>query len=359
MTQSLHNWQYFLSPHTAWDAMYHDCEHATQSIELEQYIFLNEELGRKFINLFVAKARQGIKIFLILDAFGSAGFIGSPLIDELRSSGGRCVFYNMVRVWDVFRPWRWFPRTHVKSLLIDTTIAYAGGVCFAEEMRHWRDTQIRVTGPVVKQFRYNFDRAQRRMDRRHNERYVPCRVEREEFSYLQSAPLRSWSVIYRELIRAIRTAQHSIDITTPFFAPNRRFRTLLQYAARRGIIVRLLIPHYSDHYMIDWVCLSFARQLLRSGVKIYRFHKCTLHCKSVVIDQNWATVGSTNMDILSFFRNREANFVIKNIVAVKELHDQFVADLQYADELTTADLAQEPHWKFMLGYSMRMFKSFL
>lgn len=359
MAQSPHCWRYFLSPDSAWKAMYADCEQATHSIELEQYIFLNEELGCQFIKLFIAKSRQGVKIFLILDAFGSASFIGSPLIEELRSAGGRCVFYNMVRIWDILRPWRWFPRTHVKSLLVDSAIAYAGGVCFAENMRCWRDTQIRVTGPVVMQFRYNFDRVQRRMDRHHNERYVPSRVKQEEFSYLQSAPLRSWSVIYRELIQAISAAQHSIDITTPFFAPNRRFRTLLQYAARHGITVRLLIPHYSDHYLIDWVCLSYARQLLGSGIKIYRYHKCSLHCKSVVIDQDWATVGSTNMDILSFFRNREANFVIHNIAAVKELHEQFEADLQDANTLTAAELAQEPYWKFMLGYMMRMFKSFL
>lgn len=359
MAQSPQSWHYYLSPHAAWDAMYTDCENAAQSIELEQYIFLDEELGRRFIKLFIAKAHQGIKIFLILDAFGSASFIGSPLIDELRAAGGRCAFYNMVRIWDVFRPWRWFPRTHVKSLLIDSTIAYAGGVCFAEHMRHWRDTQIRVTGPVVMQFRYNFDRVQRRMDRRHNERYVPSRVAQEEFSYLQSAPLRAWSVIYRELIQAIRTAQRTIDIATPFFAPNRRFRTLLQYAARQGVAVRLLIPQHSDHHLVDWVCLSYARQLLKSGIKIYRYRKYNLHCKSVVIDQDWATVGSTNMDILSFFRNREANIVIKNAAAVKELHEQFVADLRDADALTTTELAQEPQWKFMLGYMMRMFKSLL
>jgi len=351
-----HSWRFYLSPREAWDAMYDDCEQATKSIELEQYILENDAIGRKFMRLFIQKAAQGIRVFVIFDKFGSQTLVGSRLVRLLRRGGGRFRFYNWVTYLDLLRPWRWYPRKHVKALLIDSQIAYTGGVCFALRMRDWRDTHIRITGPVVAQFRQAFDQAQRR--RGITKRPTLPKDGNGEFTYLQNYPRFSWFAIYDELIRAITRAEHYIYLTTPFFAPNRRFRRLLANAALRGVDVRILVPKQSEFTFVDWICLSYSHGLLRAGVRIFRYRPFMLHSKTVVSDDHWGTVGSTNMDILSFFRNRESNIVTTNVAAVAELKQQFMADLEESDELTLEAMSRQPMWKRAAGYLARLLRSF-
>ena len=349
-----HSWRFYLSPHEAWDAMYESCEQATRSIELEQYILENDAVGRKFMRLFVKKAAQGIKVFVICDTFGSRTLAGSRLVRLLRREGGRFRFYNAVSWTDILKPWRWYPRTHVKTLLVDSSIAYTGGVCFALHMRDWRDTQIRITGPVTSQVRQAFDRAEHRG--RGKKPALPKTGE-SEFAYLQNFPLLSWFVIYDALVRAITRAERCIYLTTPFFAPNRRFRRLLAHAALRGIDVRILVPKQSQYAIADWICLSYSQGLLRAGARIYHYRPFMLHSKTVVVDDGWATVGSTNMDILSFFRNRESNLVTTNPAAVAELKQHFMRDLESSDELTLGEMDRQP-LKRLVGYLARLFRSF-
>jgi cardiolipin synthase len=352
-------WRFLLSPPAAWDAMLEDCRQATQSIEFEQYILEDDPVGKRFLDVFIDKARRGLKVCLILDKFGSATIYNSPLIKQLRDVGGRVYFYNVIYFYDIFRPWRWFPRTHIKTMLIDSRIAYTGGVCVSQHMTDWRDTQIRVTGPITTQFREAFDRAESLIKRKKLSGYAGKEVGKGDFVYLQSAPVTAWHIIYGELVRAIGQAKHSIYISTPFFAPNRRFRLLLRGAARRGIDVRLLVTGHSDVAMADWVCLSYAPKLLKAGARIFRYQNSVMHDKAVVIDDDWATIGSTNMDVLSFFRNRESNLVIRNKDAIAEMKKQFLVDLQHSAELTAEELAKEPYWKIAAGYVARLLKSFL
>jgi len=356
---SVHAWHFYLSPQEAWEAMYQDCAQATKSIELEQYILENDHVGRRFLELFIEKAALGVKIFVICDRYGSASFYGSPLIRKLRHHGGRFYFYNIIHYWDIFRPWRWFPRTHIKTLLVDSNIAYTGGVCFAERMKDWRDTQIRIIGPVVEQVKGAFNRAELIIRRKVVARLQKTKDKGQEFFYLQSEPVLSWHIIYTELVKAIGSAKHYVYLTTPYFAPNRRFRSLLRDAPAKGVVVMLLVPEHSSTILVDWVCLSYASKLLEAGVRIFRYQKSMIHCKTAVIDDQWATVGSTNMDVISFFRNRESNLVTTNTHAIANLKQHFLNDLQYSQELTREQLAREPFWKIAIGYLARSVKSFL
>lgn len=339
--------------------MYQDCQNAMTSIEFEQYIFKNDVVGQRFMKLFIEKAAQGVKVLIIADMYGSSGFYGSDLVKNLRNSGGHFYFYNVISLWDIVRPWRWFPRTHIKTLLVDSSIAYTGGVCFDDQMKNWRDTHIRIMGPVVAQVRKAFDRTENIIGRKRLAQSLRTEDRCGEFVYLQSYPLFSWHIIYNEVIKAIGQARHQIYISTPFFAPNRRFRRLLRDAARRGVNVQLLVPAHSDVAVADWVGLSYARKLLEAGARIFHYQNSVLHCKTVVIDDQWATVGSTNMDVLSFFRNRESNLVIRNNSAIEELKQHFLTDLQHSQELTLERLGEKPRWKLYIGYCARLFKSFL
>lgn len=358
MHSSLHSWEIYLSAGEAWEAMYEASQRAERSIELEEYIFENDAEGQRFLRLFIDKAKEGVKVVVIVDLVGSSSFYGSPLVDELRRAGGRFYFYNLTNFWDLFRPWRLFPRTHVKTLLIDSAEAFVGGVCIDSRMRHWRDTQLKVSGPVVDQIRAAFDRIE--VSRRSENPVCPVlRQPPAELSYLQSYPLLSWHIIYREFVRAVAHAREYVYISSPFFTPNSRFRRLLQRKARRGIDVRVLVPETSDFTLADWILLSYAAKILDSGIRLYFYRNNMLHDKTIVIDDKWATVGSTNVDALSFFRNREANLVIRNRTLIAEMKAQFFTDLKNATELTRDDLACIPWWKLAAGYAGRLVKSFI
>lgn len=337
--------------------MYEDCRNATKSIEFEQYIFENDSVGQSFMELFIDKAKEGISVFLIFDTFGSALLRKSSLVSELRRHGGRVYFYNTITLWMIFVPWHWFPRTHIKTLLIDSTIAYTGGVCMAERMRHWRDTHLRFTGPVVEQIREVFDDMESCIMRKKSSRNIVPRKD-SSFLYIVSRPWRRCCGVYKELVKTIKSAQQYIYITSAFFIPNNRFLRLLSQAHKRGVDVKILVPECSDVPLADWLCLSYTRRFLGAGLRIFHYQETVLHSKTAVVDDRWATIGSTNFDVISFFHNREANIVITELEAIAELKQRFFMDLENAHELTLEEWKMIPLWKKVAGYAARSVRVF-
>lgn len=355
---SAYSWQFFTQPEETWQAMYNDCANAKESIEFEQYILENDSVGQRFLELFIQKAKQGLRIFIICDMFGSALFYRSPLVRKLRKHGGRLHFYNPLRRWMVLMPWLWFPRTHAKTLLVDSKIAYAGGVCVAERMKNWRDTHMRITGPVIGQVRKAFDEIENRIlyeTINHNAESD----NDQRFRYLINRPMQNRFSIYRELEKTVTEAKNYIYITSAFFVPNKRFIKLLALARSRGVDIKIIIPEYSDVLPADWLCLSYTNRLLKAGLRIFHYQKTILHSKTAIIDDSWATVGSTNFDILSFFYNREANIIIGDKKAIADIKSHFINDLKFSREFTLKDWQKIPLWKKAVGYCMRIIKVFL
>jgi cardiolipin synthase len=349
-----HAWHFYLSPGAAWAAMYDDCEKAQESIELEQYILENDPLGQKFLNLFIQKAKQGVKIKILCDRIGSHALSGSPLMTELRDSGGIFRFYNSFTFVDLLRLRRWLPRTHAKMLVVDA-VAYIGGVCWAERMKDWRDTQIRIRGPVVQQIKKAISddiSAPRRFR-------VVAPMPASDFQYIQSEPRFFQHNIYRAVIGALCQAKQYVYISSAFFIPPRRLRRLLRQAALDGVQVVVLVPEHSDFWLADWVSLSYAPRLLKAGVRIFHYQPTVLHNKIVMVDDAWATIGSSNMDTLSFFRNRESNLIVANKDAIAEMKKDFLNDLHRSKELTLGGLKEIPLWKRMAAHVGRLFRSVL
>jgi cardiolipin synthase A/B len=358
METHLHSWQFHLEAQHIWEAMYRDCEQAVISIEMEQYIFGNDALGHLFMELFIRKAAQGVKVFIICDKFGSVKFFGSSLIRKLRRNGGRFFFYNPITRWNIVTPWRWFPRTHVKALLVDSAIAYAGSACMAAHMAHWRDTQIRFTGPAVTYVRQAFDQLERGLLHHKNPILAKAPPKEEPFRYVINQPTLKNCRIYNELAEAISKTEHYIYIAAAFFVPHLHFFDLLKEASRRGVDIRLLVPEKSDVPLADWICLSYGKRLFDAGVRLYHYQAGNLHCKTAIIDDRWATVGSANFDVLSFFHNREANLIITDTAAVAEVKRQFLDDLAHSREITPEIWDALPLRKKLTGYLARALKVF-
>jgi cardiolipin synthase len=348
-------WKFYLSPEATWNAMLHDCASATHSIFLEQYIFEDDVVGCNFMRVFIERARKGVSVTLLCDEVGSRTLRSSPLVAEFRASGGHIHFYNSLRWIDLLKPRRIFPRTHVKTLVVDTTFAFVGGVCISRRMENWRDTQIRITGPVVSRIeeiaRCNFNGAP--IPKQSSELLT------EDFSYLQSGPKFFRHPIYEVLLHAIDQAKDFIYMSSAFFVPSRRLRRSLKRASRQGVTVIVLVPIRSDSHIADLACLSYAKKLLKAGVRIFQYQPTIFHSKTVIIDGHWGTVGSTNMDMLSFFHNREANIFIQNTDALIEMKGDFLNDLKNSSELTSISLDAFPLWKKVAIHATRVFHSLL
>jgi cardiolipin synthase len=356
------DWRYTLTAREAWAAMLDDCAHATQRIEMEQYILQNDEAGASFIRLFIDKARQGVQVSILCDEVGSAVLVHSPLVKELRNAGGVIEFYNSLKWIDLLKPRRVFPRTHLKVLAVDGKIAYVGSVCMDNRMRDWRDTHIRVTGPVVQQvcaaLAHNRNTAKRlRISFRRAP--LPEETTAESFSFLQNEPSFFRHPIYQLILRHIYAAERRVLIASAYFVPTRRLRRFLCNATDRGVEVIVLVPARSDARVADWACISYAASLLKSGVRLFLYQPTMMHTKAVMIDGVWATCGSCNLDPLSFFHNREANLILRDTAAIAQMESDFQADLAKSRELTMDYIRTMPWWERAVCHLARVMRPVL
>ncbi len=331
------SWHFYLNPELAWDAMLIACNEARVSIDLEQYIFRTDEVGNRFLDICRKKAQEGVRVRILCDAAGSFGLYNSGVPDKLRDCGVRIAFFNTLVPGGKHNYTSWFFRDHQKLLIVDGTIAFTGGICIAENMRAWRDTHVRIEGEVILQMSQSFTMMWRRAFKNRERRKNPLPPAASGFSYVTNAPLPRRRFLYHAFIEAIRGARKNIYLTTPYFVPDRRFARVLRLAARRGVDVRLLVPLVSDVPLVNYGIQSHFTKMLKSGVRIYRYEGAMIHAKTGVIDGEWATVGSFNLDHLSFLYNFEGNIVSTHKPFAEDLKKHFMEDIQKSRELTLSE----------------------
>jgi cardiolipin synthase len=323
-------WNLYRTSEESWNSLFADCLSATKTIDVELYGFNPEGIGQKFIDLCKDKVRSGVKIRLLFDMVGSRYFFSSPIVTELRNMGIEIRFFNPAYIFRFNRFIENFFRTHRKIVIIDREIAHLGGVNLIESMRHWRDTNIRFTGDLVMEaymsLEYMWNLSKQKRIR--SVLRVPTFVK--DFAIRTNAPRRHQRFLYRELIEVLRNARKSVYITTPYFVPDFRFFRVLRLLAKRGVDVQLLVPASSDHRVVDLATQSHFSLLLKAGVKIHQYTGGMMHAKTVVVDDTWATVGSFNMDNLSFLFNYEANVVTQQKELIETLRQDFLQDVMHA-----------------------------
>lgn len=352
--------KFFYRTSDIWDAMYADCKLARISIEFEQYIMMDDYAGHRFLQLFAEKARQGVKIRLMFDGVGSRGLLVSKLLDDIRLAGGEVYFYNSLLSHRAFMPSRWLPRSHVKTLLIDGEVAHTGSACMWEIMERWHEMHCRFTGPAVADVAAHFSSVWESRDKNETIRDGLKPDMNACTSYAVSHPTLRMNPIYRELLQQIKSAKKSIRLVTPYFLPPRRLRHELIRASRRGINVEILVSAKTDVPLADHVSHSYFPGLLRRKIRIFLYPYQVLHAKYALIDDSWATIGSTNMDYLSLFHNREANLIIRAPQNV--LHELRVASDAYMRDSTQVDMQycrNIPFMERLAGYMGRWIKGIL
>ncbi|WP_373997120.1 cardiolipin synthase [Duganella vulcania] len=327
---------------------------ARNNINLETYIFDQDELGLKFADALIAKQQQGVTVNILYDSVGTLG-VPAEFFERMRKAGIHLVEFNPVNPAKLSgESWKLNNRDHRKVLIVDGKTAFTGGInisatyarssLFRSSSRPtdksqvgWRDTHIKVEGPAVQAFQWLFVRqwASQDKDDLPDADYFPQPVIAGDkvVRVLGSEPGGKFE-IYKAYNLAIQEARKSIHITSAYFVPDRQTVDALMAAARRGVDVQIVLPGVSDSGLVFYAGHAFYDALLDSGVKIYQLKLAVLHAKTAVIDGNWSTVGSTNIDTRSFLHNSELNVVIMGEAFGGEMERAFQEDLRDSVQIT-------------------------
>lgn len=324
------------------------CKKAAKSIECEQFIFAEDAIGLQFLELFLKKAAEGVKIRLLCDQVGSFGLYSSEWPQKLRDAGIEVRFFRTISPWRIGNFTGWYLRTHRKVLVIDSKLAVSGSLSVWEEMHSWRDTTFSITSKPVEQFRYTFETMWDSADDEFFFRFKRFKEYSSGFRVSTNAPHYRQKHIYKNLIGSMQNARESISLATPYFTPNHRFVKAMRDAARRGVAVKLIVPEKTDSKWVNRAARSYFGRLLKSGVRIFRYQSTVLHAKTATIDSAWASVGSFNLDGQSFFWNYETNLESIDRRFIQEIEDQFEKDLLNSKEVFLDEwLARPLYQKFM------------
>jgi cardiolipin synthase len=331
----------FVEGDALYDAMLADLARAKIAIRIESYIFNDDEVGERFVDLLGQAAKSGIATSLRLDAAGSLGGLRAASLLRLARDG---VALTWSRAWNWRHPWRFHLRNHRKLLIVDDGIAYLGGFNIHRESSRravgegrWRDTHVRITGPLVMDAIEVFD-----LYMRLGRTWQPSNARG---AYL----LPNRTARCRHRLRCafsdrFASATDRIWLTTPYFVPDRHSQRRLCAAARRGIDVRLLVPGKNDVALAQWASRAVYSPLLAAGVRIFEYQPRVLHAKTALVDRDWGTVGTANFDYRSFFVNDELNLIVEDASFNAELAGQFEEDLTASREVTT-ETWQRRHWR--------------
>lgn len=322
---------------TEGDALYDDMlaaiSAARGSISLESYIFEPDTVGRRFIDALIDKAQEGVQVRLHLDAFGSLALAISEQVERLRAAGVDLKWFNP---WHWYAPLRFNRRNHRKLLVVDGAAAWLGGFnihidnslqAFGEA--RWRDTHVRIDGPLAQEAQAYFDHL---WDGRR--RWLPVSHALGESILVSNHNWIQRFRFRRMLLRQFRSARDYVWLATPYFMPDQLLQNEMARAAARGIDVRLIVPFKTDRPMTQLAARAAYGSLLNAGVRIFEYQPRILHTKTAVIDGNWCSIGTANLDYRSFFVNFELNLVSGRRVLVEQLRNDFARDQAMSLEVT-------------------------
>jgi len=323
---------------------------AQHSINMECYIFRADETGRRFMAAMIERARAGVIVTLVVDAVGSFGF-GFSGIRKMREAGCRVELYQRFK-W--YRLARLNNRTHRELLIVDGKVAFIGGAGVGSQWekgergkRPWRDTMARATGPVVSSIQGVFAEnwCECCGEILCGPEYFPDLKKTGNMSTLviKSSPSdRSTAcrVVFQMLVES---AGRHIQITTPYFLPDKALRQAFIATAKRGVTIEIIVP--GSHTDQRWVRLVSRRkynELLREGVRIYEYRAGMTHAKLLNVDDLWVILGTTNFDNRSFEHNDEVNVAIRDRDLSARLTKDFQHDLLSCEEVTLDTWRQRP-----------------
>jgi cardiolipin synthase A/B len=314
---------------------------ARTTITYAQYSYEDGDIARQLAEAMAERCRAGVKAHVLLDTVGTVS-MPREYVELMSKAGCEVVSFRPIGPFSLNRANN---RNHRRILVVDGRVGFTGGSGVSSKWMgngrvpdHWRDTDVKVEGPVVEYLQGAF--AENWVEATGvvlgGADYFPRPIEikgRTSAQVIRSGPSGGSYAMYTTFLLALSSARHSIQVTNPYVLLDEQMMETLVQAARRGVRVRFLVPAVSDHPLVRHAGRRQFGQLLEAGVEIYEYTAALLHSKTIVIDGVWATVGSTNLDHRSFRLNDELNVVAYDAGFAAQLEKVFREDLRYARKM--------------------------
>ncbi|WP_042358788.1 cardiolipin synthase [Geomicrobium sp. JCM 19055] len=344
----------FTEGKTKFDELFHDIRQAKEEINIQYYIIQRDELGIKLRDELTAKAKEGVKVRLLYDDIGSRRLNRSFFKELIEHNGEVAAFFpSIFKVVNL----RINNRNHRKLCIIDGDIGYIGGFNVGREylgkkkkFGYWRDTHFRIRGGAVDHIhgRFILDWKQATKQDSINLSEYAGRKERHSGSspvqIVDSGPNSETEHLKNMYIKLIMTAKKSIKIQTPYFIPDTSFMDAIKIALLSNVDVHIMIPNKPDHPFVYWATLAHVGELLKYGANVWIYEKGFMHAKTIVIDEEVCSVGTTNIDSRSFRLNFEVNATVYDEAVAQKLHNLFLDDMKDSTLLTPQLYKERSLW---------------
>jgi cardiolipin synthase len=325
------------------DALIEDINRAKYHIHMEYYIFRMDDVGQEIYEALIEARKRGVEVKLLIDAWGSNQTKMSKF-KELEELGGRVAqFFPLIL--PLINP-RTNYRLHRKIVVIDGVIGYTGGFNVGNEYAsvtkkfgYWRDNHLRLTGDIVYSLQHRFIldwNSQHHFEITQGEPYFPDAISQGHVAtqLVTSGPDEDKEQIKLTYMKMISGAEREIVIQTPYYIPSDALHESLKLALLSGVQVKMMIPNKPDHPLVYWATYFHAADLVKYGAKVYTYENGFVHSKTLIIDGEYASVGSANLDYRSLQLCFEANVVIYNYDIAQKLRNDFIKDLKLSRALT-------------------------
>ena len=332
----------FTNGEATFNALFEAISGATDHIHIQFFIFDDDQISNQLRELLIAKAKEGVRIRMIYDYWGSFN-LSKKFLSSLQDAGVYVCPFLPFR-WQISRSNKINYRNHRKVVVIDGKTGFIGGLNVADRYRYgnelgkWRDTFIRIEGAAVHGLQILFLIDWYFVDRKmiEGKEYFPKPISYEQnlVQIVSSGPDSDWPALMHGIASAFMSASRYIYIHSPYFMPTDEVATCIHMAALSGVDVKLIIPVRSDSRFSDASTASYLEKALEAGVRIYKYQQGFIHSKAIVIDDFISIVGSTNMDERSFVQNFEANAFIYDKKTALTLKEHFLEDLNNSVEIS-------------------------
>lgn len=340
---------------------------AQNFIFIETFILKIEETWAEILTVLEEKAKQGVEVRVMYDAFGSQIASDGNYVKYLKSKNIKtCVFNPMIPVFTTKQN----SRDHRKIYIIDGKICYSGGLNLANEyfnygknyFSYWKDNAVKIQGTAVRTFiemflqNWNMQRSVKEQE--NYVRYLSIPYEEFNCSGVTipygDDSYNNEDVAENVYLYITNSAKKYLHITSPYVILDNTFQEALIFAAKRGIDVKLIVPSVPDHFITFYIGKTFLKTLVDNGINVYLYKKGFIHAKTFISDDKTATVGTVNLDYRSFYHHFECGTVLHQVPVVSKIEEDFQNTLKDCEKMKSGDYEKIPWIKRLIGRVFRI-----
>src|SRR3954464_5429288 len=351
--------QPMLNGNGTYPQLWADMRSAKSSLTVQMYYSLPGKVADTMAAVLKERARAGVRVLLLLDAFGSQN-LKKSWADSLKAAGVEVALLRQLHWYTIHNT---TDRSHVRVVVVDGHIAYTGGFGLADywlgdglHEDQWRESNVRFTGPAVMQLEAAFASAwaEATGELLTGDIFFPTRGFAPlpggvKAGLLFTAPTTGSTPAERFLALSLAAAHRSLYVTNSYFVPDDDFRRSLKRAVRRGVDVRVLTVGAKTDVKTTWYAgRHWYEDLLSAGVRIYEYQPAMIHSKTIVVDGLWSAVGSMNFDNRSLAFNNESDLVVLDPGFGAAMDSTFFDDLRHAKEISLAEFRKRSPWERLL-----------